>query len=392
VMLPNAQQKASLSPEQLDNVSKIVSKFIDLGVDVEFQPPVMTGPVISLYKFKPTGKTRVSHIEALAADFAALLGHERILVQRRTGDTAVSIAVPNAERGVVNFRDSVATAIKVISAAGSKTPINLPLNLGVDEQGQPVIEDLTRMPHLLIAGHTDSGKSTLLHSILGTIVYTMNSRDVQLVLADMKAGIEFTTYEGAPHLAFPVSKTPFQTLERMQWIIDIMEDRLHVIANAGKRDIFGYNAVAKMIGGNHLPYIILVLDEAASLFGKNNKGGATSGKSSKIADDMLSTICAKARAAGVYIILATQRPSVDVIGGSIKVNIPARLSFRLPTGVDSRTVLGTEGAEDLLSRGDCLFVSPMRPAAMRLHSPFASVEDVRAAVEYAKAREAGTAL
>ena len=218
----------------------------------------------------------------------------------------------------------------------------------------------------------------------------MNSRDVQLVLADMKAGIEFNTYEGAPHLAFPVSKTPFQTLERMQWIIDIMEDRLHVIAGAGKRDIFGYNAVAKMIGGNHLPYIILVLDEAASLFGKGNKSGNQKG--SKIADEMLSTICAKARAAGVYIIVATQRPSVDVIGGSIKVNIPARLSFRLPTGVDSRTVLGTEGAENLLSRGDCLYISPMRPAPMRLHSPYASIEDVRAAVEYAKAREAGTAL
>ncbi len=390
MMLPNAAQKASLSPDQLTVVSKIVSKFIDLGVDVEFTPPVMTGPVISLYKFKPTGKTRVSHIEALANDFAALLGHERVLVQRRTGDTAVSIAVPNAERSVVNFRDSVAVAIKVISAANAKEQIHLPLNLGVDEQGQPVVEDLTKMPHLLIAGHTDSGKSTLLHSILGTIVYTMNSRDVQLVLADMKAGIEFNTYEGAPHLAFPVSKTPFQTLERMQWIIDIMEDRLHVIAGAGKRDIFGYNAVAKMIGGNHLPYIILVLDEAASLFGKGNKSGNQKG--SKIADEMLSTICAKARAAGVYIIVATQRPSVDVIGGSIKVNIPARLSFRLPTGVDSRTVLGTEGAENLLSRGDCLYLSTMRPSLMRLHSPYASVEDIRAAVEYAKAREQGLAI
>jgi S-DNA-T family DNA segregation ATPase FtsK/SpoIIIE len=390
-MIPNTAQKASLTPEQLDIVSKLVSKFIELGVDVEFTPPVMVGPVISLYKFRPSGRTRVSHIENLAADFAVLLGHERILIQRRTGDTAVSVSVPNAERSVVDFKASMGVVTKVLAAsAAASKPIRLPLNLGVDEQGVPVIEDLPNMPHLLIAGHTDSGKSTLLHSILGTIVYTMNSRDVQLVLSDMKAGIEFNIYEGAPHLAFPVSKTPFQTLERMQWIIDIMEDRLRIIAHASKRDIFGYNEVAKHIGGNHLPYIILVIDEAASLFGKGGKGNGKG--SSKIADEMLGTICAKARAAGVYIIVATQRPSVDVIGGSIKVNIPARLSFRLPTGVDSRTVLGTEGAENLLSRGDCLFVSPMRPAPIRLHSPYASIEDVRAAVEYAKAREAGTAL
>jgi DNA segregation ATPase FtsK/SpoIIIE, S-DNA-T family len=386
-MIPNAAAKASLTPEQLDVVTKLVTKFIELQVEAEFVPPVMVGPVISTYKFRPTGRTRVSNIENMAEDFSVTLGVEDVLVKRRPGDSAVSLSVPNAVRHDVDFKDSVTAAMRLIAAAHAARPFHIPLNLGQDEQGQPFVDDLADLPHLLIAGQTFGGKSVLLRSILGTIVYMMNSRDVQLCLSDTKL-VEFGAFEDAPHLAFPVAKTAYQTFERMQWIIDVMEDRLKIIAAAGKQNIADYNKVAKLLGGNKMPYIVLVIDEIADLMGDGKKGKSSE---ATIATKLLGKIVQKARAAGAHVIAATQRASVDVVAGIVKANFTARLSFRSASGTDSRTILDQPGAEHLLARGDCLYLSPMRQGLVRLHSAFAKVDDVRGAIEYAKAREAGLA-
>jgi DNA segregation ATPase FtsK/SpoIIIE, S-DNA-T family len=379
--LPNAQQKANLTPEQLGVVSKLVGKLIELQIDCEFVPPVTVGPVISLYKFRPTGKTRVSNIESLADDFAVTLGVEDVLVKRRVGDSAVSIAVPNATRTFVQFRDTVGVVFKLLQ--GDPKP-KIPLNLGVDEFGTPLIEDLTTLPHLLIAGATNAGKSMLLRCILGTIVYTMNSRAVQLVVSDTKGGVEFGMLDGLPQMAFPRATTTFQTLERMQWITDVVEDRLRIIAGAGKQNIAEYNEIAKVLGGNSMPYIVLIIDEIADLM-VNQRGGKSS--ESKIADELLGKIAYRARAAGAHIIAATQRPSVNVISGSIKANLNARLSFRTNSVTDSRVILDQPGAEHLLVPGDMLYSSPSRSAVIRAHSPLVKNEDVKAAMEFARHRE-----
>jgi S-DNA-T family DNA segregation ATPase FtsK/SpoIIIE len=200
--------------------------------------------------------------------------------------------------------------------------------------------------------------------------------------------VEFGYFIGAPHLVYEPATTPFRTLEQLDWIIETMESRLKTIGAAGCRNIIGYNGMFKDKGGHdrpfgnakQLPRIVIVIDELTDIL--MFKGDKKRGES-KIAEEKIQVIAQKGRAAGVHILAATQRPDVKTISGTIKANFPARLSFRLPSGVDSRTVLTTEGAEHLLARGDMLYVSPNRPGIVRLHSPFARIEDIRAAVEVA---------
>jgi DNA segregation ATPase FtsK/SpoIIIE, S-DNA-T family len=367
-------QQAKLTEEQLDVVAKITIKLAELRYEANFIPPVSKGPLISVYRFLPTNQTRVSNLEGLATDFAVLLGVEDVFVKRLPGESAVGIFVPNRERTLVKFLDCISNAWR------QRNETKCPLNLGVDYLGQPSVVDLVELPHLLIAGSTGSGKSTLLSSIIASLIYCVPAERVQIILSDTK-NVEFGHFVGAPHLLFEPATSVYQTLERLDWVIDEMEDRLKLIGKAGFRNIHEYNDKDNLKGP--LPFIVIIIDELADLMMfKGSKKGE-----SKISEEKISKIVQKSRAAGIYFIAATQRPSVNIVAGSIKANFPARLTFRLPSEFDSRTVINTTGAEHLLSQGDMLFVNPNKPGLQRLHAPYARIEDIKACVDAAARKD-----
>jgi len=318
-------------------------------------------------------------MESLAADLAIALHAEDVMVKRMPGESAVGIFVPNATRTSVFFRDTVANTWKSVAS--------IPLNLGVTYLNQPIVEDLAVLPHLLIAGSTGSGKSTLISSILAALICKKTSKEVRLCLGDT-SNVEFGHFIGCPHLLFKPAINTKEVLDQMEWIIREMGVRLGKLSNAGVRNIHEYNA-SRAPGQDKLPFIVFVLDELATLLGDKSKPdpdgkGPTYGK---IAESTLGNIVAGARKTGCHVIAATQRPSVNVVSGSIKTNFPARLSFRLTSDADSRTVLSTGGAEHLLSLGDMLYISPTRPGLQRLHAPFATIEDIKFAVQLAEAQD-----
>jgi DNA segregation ATPase FtsK/SpoIIIE, S-DNA-T family len=368
----------TLTDEQLEVSAKLTMKMVDLGHSVGFiKDQISIGPIVSVYRFAPKGSTKVSHLEAMAEDFAIALGVENVLVKRIPGESYVSIWVPNKERRYINWRDTISEFSKV----SSKT--HIPLNFGVDYLGRPHIQDLSSLPHILIAGSTGSGKSTLLSSFIASIIYSKPSNEVQFVLSDTK-GVEFGHFEGAPHLLFPVATTVYQTLERLDWLIEEMNRRLLVFGKRGVRNIHEYNQT----NADRLSHITLIIDELADLLGDSGRASSEGGPSlGKISSQKIGELARKARASGIHIIAATQRPSTKVVTGDIKANFPARLCFRVPSGIDSRVVLGTEGAEYLLSRGDMLYVDPARPGLHRLHAPIADIRDIQGAVTVATMRE-----
>lgn len=382
---------STLTPEQIRTMSVIGMKLLGLGCNVKMLPNVSVGPIVSVYRLLPQGSTKVSHLEALASDLAVALGVEDILIKRLPGESAVAVFVPNTERTFVDFKTIVTELWKL---QASNAPHEIPLAFGVDHTGKFFCEDLALLPHLLIAGTTGSGKSTLLSSLLASIVYCVNSSTLKLVLSDT-TNVEFTHFIGAPHLLFPPAINIYQTLERMDWLLDEMEDRLKKIAAAGVRNIAEYNAIQMSGAGvpsKRMPRILFLIDELADLLCDDRKGdGEKKGPSlGKVAQSKLSTMVQKSRKSGIHVIASTQRPSVDIVKGSIKSNFPARLTFRLPSDIDSRTVINTEGAEHLLARGDMLYSSPLRPTIVRLHSPFASIKDIEAAVEVSIQKEAAS--
>jgi len=370
-----------LTDEQRAVSAALSLKIASLNYSARFVEPVSVGPIVSVYRFLPTGTTRVSHLESLADDFAIALGVEEVFVKRMPGEVAVGIFVPNRERHWVNWRDIVSHVSHRPKDGRSDEP-KVPLLLGVDHLGNVVVEDLTTFPHLLVAGSTGSGKSTLLCSLIATTVYSVNSCEIQFVLSDTK-GVEFGHFLGSSHLLFEPATSVYQTLERMDWLIEEMNNRLKLLGKASARNIAEYNEA----NNPRLPYIVLVIDELADLLSDRRRDADERGPSiGKVAEGKLSQLAQKARATGIHIIAATQRPSVKVVEGNIKVNFPARLTFRLPSSSDSRTVIGTSGAEHLLQRGDMLFVNPNKPGLQRLHAPIASVQDIQAAVEVASRR------
>jgi S-DNA-T family DNA segregation ATPase FtsK/SpoIIIE len=372
--MSTTQTQNKLTDEQLDTIAKITIKLTELRYDAKFIPPVSVGPLISVFRFLPTNQTRVSNLEGLATDFAVLLGVEDVFVKRLPGESAVGVFVPNKIRTLVKFLDCIGNVWKV------RNELKLPLNLGVDYLGLPCVVDLSDLPHLLIAGSTGSGKSTLLSSIIASLCYCVGPERVQIILSDTK-NVEFGHFVGAPQLLFEPATSVYQTLERLDWVIDEMEDRLKTIGKAGHRNIHEYNTASNPKGP--FPFIVIIIDELADLMMfKGSKKGE-----SKIAEEKIAKIVQKSRAAGIYFIAATQRPSVNVVAGSIKANFPARLTFRLPSEFDSRTVIGTGGAEHLISQGDMLFVNPNKPGLQRLHAPYARIKDIKACVDAAARKE-----
>lgn len=375
-----------LADKHLAVLATLQVKLSSLGVEGHFLPSVSEGPVVTLYRFVPQNATRVTLVERVAPDLAIALGAECVQIKRLPGEQAIGIYVPNKDKRLLLFRDSVGA----VWDAYHNRKQRIPLLFGIDHMGSMVVEDLPLLPHLLVAGSTGSGKSTLLNSMLAALVYTVPSIKLRLVLSDIKQ-VEFTNFVGTPHLLFPVSTSIPETLEHMEWLIDEVNRRLGVLAKASCQNIAQYNAMETR--GFNMPYILFVIDELAEILMDKSKEefltdkgdlkpkGPTRGK---LAEYRLSIISQKARATGVHIIAATQRPSVKVVEGNIKANFPARVSFRLPSEADSRTILNTSGAEQLLAQGDMLYISPNSPAIRRLHAPLASTMDIQVAVEQAK--------
>lgn len=365
-----------LTDEQLRTLAILQVKLASLGVEGEFLPTVSEGPIVTLYRFVPRNATRVSLVERVAPDLAIALSAEAVQIRRV--ENAVGIYVPNKTKKLVLFRDSVSPVWNAVEKLKQRVPILL----GIDHMGSFVIEDLPLLPHLLIAGSTGSGKSTLLNSILASLIYTIPATRLKLVLSDVKQ-VEFPHFTGAPHLLYPVATSVTESLEQMYWILDEITRRLGLLSQRRCQNILQHNQLF-----DPLPYIVLVIDELAEILMDQSKeedsDGVPKGKTrGKIAEHRLGLIAQKARATGVHIIAATQRPSVKVVEGNIKANFPARVSFRLPSEADSRTILGASGAEQLLSQGDMLYLSPNTPAIRRLHAPIAFPVDIQAAVEVA---------
>lgn len=341
-------------------ITTIVVKLAQLGIDVQWSEPITEGPLVTTFRFVPRSTTKVREITTLSQDLALALKVEDVDVRRLPGEGAIGVTVPNRTRSIVQWRDTLRDPPDCV----------LPINFGVDQHGRLFRDDLTKMPHLLIAGSTDSGKSTLLNSIIASLLYWRTPDQVQFILSDTKL-VEFGHFVGVPHLMFDPTTTKYQTWERMDWLIDETDRRLQVMATMKVKNILEYNCDRKLLQCSTMPYIVLVIDELYDILGGDARG------EKKIATTKLQTIVGRSRASGIHVIAATQRSSVDVVTGTIKANFPARCSFRLPSETDSRTILGHGGAEHLLSRGDMWYLSPSRPAMLRLHSAYASLDDIK---------------
>lgn len=378
-------EQTQKAPEQVATIIAITHKLVSLGLTADFVEPISVGPIVSVYRFQPRGSTKVSHMEGLSADFAIALGAEDVLVKRMPGETSVGIFVPNRDRQWVKWFNH---------ATIDPTKYHVPLLLGIDYLGKVIIEDLATLPHLLIAGSTGGGKSTLLNSIIGAWILNYNPDDLQVVLCDIKEGVEFRKFDGAPHLRSNIATSIDLTHIRMTELIDEMKRRLQLLAKTNTHNIAEYNAV-RQGSPTRLPYIAFVVDEFADLLSDRRRiededslfdGKTKPARAGEIATRKLSTLASKARASGIHLVLATQRPSAKLLEGDIKTNFTARMAFRLPSQTDSRVVLDTGGAEHLLKFGDMLFVNPNRAGLQRIHAPQATANDIAAALEYAKRR------
>jgi len=376
-------------------------KLADFGVTAEVTA-VYPGPVITRFEIPPAAGVKVSRISNLAKDVARSLAVISVrVVEVIPGKSVVGIEIPNEDREIVNFREVLS------SDAFEKSKSPLTLALGHDISGQPIVADLGKMPHLLVAGTTGSGKSVGVNSMLLSLLYKSGPADVRLILVDPKM-LELSVYDGIPHLLTPVITDMKDAANGLRWCVAEMERRYKLMAAMGVRNLAGYNrkiedaikagapiadplwtpdpifAVAEedQIAPDleKLPSIVVVIDEFADMMMIVGK---------KV-EQLIARIAQKARAAGIHLILATQRPSVDVITGLIKANIPTRIAFQVSSKVDSRTILDQGGAEQLLGHGDMLYLPPGSGLPNRVHGAFCSDEEVHRVVADWKSR--GTPL
>ncbi len=387
---PEKRQK--IDRDSLIMNSRILEKkLLDYGVEgkvVEVRP----GPVITVYEFEPAPGVKVSRIVNLADDLALALSAISIrIVAPIPGKAVVGIEVPNAVRETVFLKEAIDS--NAFRASKSK----LSFGLGKDISGEPYVIDLARMPHLLVAGSTGSGKSVSINSMICSILFKATSEEVRFLMIDPKM-LELSDYEGIPHLLLPVVTNPKKAAAALQWLVDEMERRYTVLAEKGVRNIEQYHQrvekelkekgkVYKRKGdsleGNEekapevlekIPYIVVVIDELADLMMV----------SSRDVEESITRLAQMSRAVGIHLLLATQRPSVDVLTGIIKANFPARISFQVTSKVDSRTILDTIGAEHLLGAGDMLFLPPGSSKLTRLHGAFVSSAEIKRVVEFLK--------
>lgn len=350
----------------LMNSNVLEKKLLDFGVEGQIVQ-VHPGPVITMYEFEPAPGVKLSRIVNLSDDLALAMksGSVRI-VAPIPGRSTVGIEVPNQIREDVFLKEIIAS--EPFRTAKSR----LTLALGRDISGSPVVADLTRMPHLLVAGATGSGKSVALNSMISSLLFNTTPSDLKMVMIDPKI-LELSTYEGIPHLLAPVITQPKEASWALQKLVEEMQKRYRILAEKGVRNIEGYNKAAE--AGDLLPYIVVIVDELADLMMTAQRE----------VEDSIARLAQMARAAGIHLIVATQRPSVDVLTGVIKANFPARISFKVSSRVDSRTILDTSGAENLLDKGDMLFLPPGTSRLSRIHGAYISEGEVRQLVDYIRA-------
>lgn len=387
-LLDGAQQRQeTVSPETLEMTSRLIEKKLkDFGVEVRVvlaQP----GPVITRYEIEPATGVKGSQIVNLAKDLARSLSLVSIrVIETIPGKNYMALELPNAKRQSIRLSEILGS--QVYNEARSQ----LTLGLGKDIVGNPVVADLAKMPHVLVAGTTGSGKSVGINAMILSLLYKSEARDVRLLMIDPKM-LEMSVYEGIPHLLAPVVTDMKQAAHGLNWCVGEMERRYKLMSKLGVRNLAGYNSKideAKARGEflynpfsltpeepeplDRLPYIVVVIDELADLMMVVGK---------KI-EELIARLAQKARAAGIHLVLATQRPSVDVITGLIKANIPTRIAFQVSSKIDSRTILDQMGAEALLGMGDQLYMASGTGLPIRVHGAFVSDEEVHRVVAYLK--------
>src|SRR5882757_1714814 len=336
------------------------------------------GPVVTTFEFRPEAGVKYSRVTGLAEDLCLAMRAESILIERMAGKSTVGIQVPNHDRETIWLRD-------VIEAENfTQTKSKLTLAMGKDINGRIVTADLATMPHVLIAGSTGSGKSVAINAMIMSVLYKATPQQVRMILVDPKR-VELGMYEGIPHLFTPIITEPKLAANALRNAVREMERRLKLLASRSVRNIDQYNklfegAMPSLFDDGQeeqpLPYIIIIIDELADLMMLDKAN----------VEEAITRLAQMARAVGIHLVLATQRPSVDVITGLIKANVPTRMSFRLATKVDSRTIIDSNGAESLLGRGDMLFLPPGTSRLQRVHAPFVTEKEISAVVDFWKAQ------
>jgi S-DNA-T family DNA segregation ATPase FtsK/SpoIIIE len=380
------------SNAQLEEMSRQLESILDdFGVEVQVME-VHPGPVITRFEVQPAPGVKVSRISGLAKDLARTLSVTSVrVVEIIPGKTVIGLEIPNEERETVLLHSVLASSVY----QDSHSPLTL--TLGKDISGNPVVANLARMPHLLVAGTTGSGKSVAVNVMILSMLYKARPEDVRLIMIDPKM-LELSIYEGIPHLLTPVVTDMKEAANALRWCVAEMERRYKLMSLMGVRNLAGFNQkINEAIGAGEpirdplwapdlmtendeqpflepLPFIVIVIDELADMMMIVGK---------KV-EELIARLAQKARAAGLHLILATQRPSVDVITGLIKANIPTRLAFQVSSKIDSRTILDQGGAESLLGNGDMLYLPPGTGLPMRAHGAFVSDDEVHHVVEFLK--------
>ncbi len=357
-----------------DTATKLQKTLYSFGVSAKVEN-VSVGPTITRYELKPAEGVRVSKIANLADDIALNLAAETIRIEAPIpGKQAVGIEVPNKEKEAVHLREVLD------SPEFRESKSKLTIALGKDVAGNIQLADIAKMPHVLIAGSTGSGKSVCINTIITSIVYNSKPSEVKLVMVDPKV-VELSVYNGIPHLLIPVVTDPRKAAGALAWAVQEMDDRYNKFAGKGVRDLKGYNhAIEKENETGKLPQIVIIIDELADLMMV----------AAKEVEESICRLAQKARAAGMHLVIATQRPSVDVITGLIKANVPSRIAFAVSSQVDSRTILDSVGAEKLLGKGDMLFFPAGAPKPSRVQGAFVTDEEVEKIVDFIKSNGTAT--
>ncbi|HEY6271322.1 MAG TPA: DNA translocase FtsK 4TM domain-containing protein [Terriglobales bacterium] len=378
-LLHRAEGPQAVNGEELKVLAEVLtdkcSEFDVLGAVTQINP----GPVVTTFEFKPEAGVKYSRITSLSDDLCLALRAESILIERMPGKSTVGIQVPNHERETIWLREVVEA--QEFTAVKSK----MTLAMGKDINGRIITADLGAMPHLLIAGSTGSGKSVAINAMIMSILYKATPEQVRLILVDPKR-LELGVYEGVPHLYVPIITEPKLAANALRNAVREMERRLKALAEKGVRNIEQYNklferetpSLFEREDGEHraLPYIVIIIDELADLMMLDQSN----------VEESITRLAQMARAVGIHLVLATQRPSVDVITGLIKANFPSRISFRVATKIDSRTILDCNGAESLLGKGDMLYLPSGSARVHRLHAPFTTEKEIHAVVEFWRAQ------
>ena len=362
-----AEEKKDTKLNIEENVKILESTFTNFGIDAKVVG-VIQGPTVTRYEIHPAPGVKISKITNLSNDIALSFAVASVRIEAPIpGKNAVGIEVPNRMRINVYLKEILQ------SSEFENGKYKLPIALGIDIGGKPVIANLNELPHLLIAGATGSGKSVCINNIILSIIYKLSPKTVKFIMIDPKR-VELNIYNGIPHLLIPIITDTSQAIKVLNWTISEMEKRFRIFAESGVRNLDGYNEYVRNINNDTepLPYIIIIIDELADLM-----------LSSPVkAEESLCRLAQMTRATGIHLIIATQRPSVDIITGSIKVNFPSRIAFAVSTQVDSRTILDLNGAEKLLGNGDMLFSPVGAPKPIRAQGAFVVEKEIRNVVSY----------